>query len=290
MRMLLSSRRSTFPSLCLLALLAGCASKNPLMEEPATASTPAAKPAAPASSTAAAPAAAPAPVAAATAPVKPAEPAPPKPAATAAVTPPAAAPAPVAAAPAPAKPAETATATPAAPAAAPAATAAAPVKPAEAATTKTASGVQTIEQRSLFGIFSPYRIDIQQGNFVSREMVAQIKPGMTPDQVRFALGTPLLTDIFHADRWDYVFRLKKGNGEIITSKVVLRFKDNRLSSIDGADLPTEKDYLSLIAGTAPQEAAKPAAPEAKPAAAPAAAVSGPSLDPTATPAPPREVR
>lgn len=270
MRMLLSSRRSTFPSLCLLALLAGCASKNPLMEEPATASTPAAKPAAPASSTATA--AAPAPAAAAPASAKPTEPAPPKPAATAAATS-TTTPAPVATAPAPApaKPAETATAAPAA---------TAPAKPAEIATAKTTGGVQTIEQHSLFGIFSPYRIDIQQGNFVSREMVAQLKAGMTPEQVRFALGTPLLTDIFHADRWDYVFRLKKGNGEIITSKVILRFKDNRLASIEGADLPTEKDYLALIAGTPPQEAAKPAAPEAKPAAA----VSGPSPDSTATPA------
>ena len=52
---------------------------------------------------------------------------------------------------------------------------------------------------------TPYRIDIQQGNFVSQEMVAQLKPGMSKDQVRFVLGTPLLADIFHGDRWDYVY-------------------------------------------------------------------------------------
>ncbi len=60
--------------------------------------------------------------------------------------------------------------------------------------------------------FSPYRPDIQQGNFVSEEMLAQLKVGMTRDQVRFVLGTSLLTDIFHADRWDYPFRLARGSG------------------------------------------------------------------------------
>ena len=52
-------------------------------------------------------------------------------------------------------------------------------------------------------MFSPYRPDIQQGNFVSQEMLAQLKVGQTREQVLFILGTPLLTDIFHADRWDY---------------------------------------------------------------------------------------
>ena len=50
-----------------------------------------------------------------------------------------------------------------------------------------------------------YRIEIQQGNYITQEMVAQLKNGMTREQVRYVLGTPLVTDIFHADRWDYVF-------------------------------------------------------------------------------------
>lgn len=129
-----------------------------------------------------------------------------------------------------------------------------------------ASGVTTTgptgAQRFL-GIFSPYKIDIQQGNFVSREMVAQLKEGMqrpegvTRDQVQFALGTPLLTDIFHADRWDYVFRLKKSTGEVISSRVTVYFKNNRLVSIDGGALPTEEEYLALIAGSAPGAPAQP---------------------------------
>jgi outer membrane protein assembly factor BamE len=133
------------------------------------------------------------------------------------------------------------------------------------------AGVQTSRKRRFLGIFSPYRVDVQQGNFVSREMVAQLKEsmknkqGMTPDQVRFVMGTPLLTDVFHQDRWDYPFRLEKANGEIITSRVTVFFKDNRLVNVEGGDLPTEKDYLSLIAG---RPGVAPAAPATTPAAPP----------------------
>ena len=58
----------------------------------------------------------------------------------------------------------------------------------------------------------PYLVDVRQGNYVTQDMVAQLKPGMTKDQVRFALGTPLVTDVFHGDRWDYVYRFKPGRG------------------------------------------------------------------------------
>jgi outer membrane protein assembly factor BamE len=123
------------------------------------------------------------------------------------------------------------------------------------------SGMQTTAPsgaQRVFGIFSPYRIDIQQGNFVSEEMIAQLKEGLsrpegvTREQVRFVLGTPLLTDIFHADRWDYAFRLKKGNGEVISSHVAVFFDNNRLARIDGGALPNEKAYLDLIAGRVKQ--------------------------------------
>lgn len=132
----------------------------------------------------------------------------------------------------------------AAPAGSDAALASAPVS------TDDGSGVQTVKHRRFLGIFSPYRIDIQQGNFVSKEMLAQVKEGMTREQVRFALGTPLLTDIFHADRWDYVFRLQKGNGEVTSSKVTAFFNGNLLSRIEGGNLPTETDYLARISGGA----------------------------------------
>ncbi|MBP0600339.1 outer membrane protein assembly factor BamE [Herbaspirillum sp. LeCh32-8] len=125
---------------------------------------------------------------------------------------------------------------------------------------------------SLFGFLKPYRIDIQQGNFVSKEMVAQLRPGLSRDQVRFVLGTPLLNDMFHVNRWDYDFRLAKGNGEIITSRVSVFFKDDLLDHIEGGEnLPTESEYLTLItdaktgskaALTNNNSETKPAAPQA----------------------------
>lgn len=113
------------------------------------------------------------------------------------------------------------------------------------------------------GIFTPYRINIQQGNFISQDMAAKLRPGMTKEQVRFVLGTPLLTDMFHSDRWDYMFRLQKSNGEITANRVAVFFRDNRVERIDSSELPSESEYLSHIAGPA---APAPVTPPAKPAA------------------------
>jgi outer membrane protein assembly factor BamE len=71
--------------------------------------------------------------------------------------------------------------------------------------------------------------------------------GMTRDQVKFLLGTPLVADVFHENRWDYVFRLRRGNGEVLTSHVSVFFKGTKVESVDGTNLPTEKDYITLIA-------------------------------------------
>lgn len=134
-----------------------------------------------------------------------------------------------------------------------------------------AEGVQTTKNRRFLGILSPYRIPIQQGNFVSQEMVDQLKQGMTREQVRFALGTPLLTDLFHADRWDYPFRLQRGNGEVISSKVTVYFKDNLLERIEGGDLPNEADYLARLTGKGTKRMrtdAGPKVPEAPSSALP----------------------
>ena len=81
---------------------------------------------------------------------------------------------------------------------------------------------------------TPYKMDIQQGNYVSQEMVAQLKPGMTREQVRLILGTPLVTDIFHADRWDYVYWREAPNGKREERRVALFFSaDNKLERIAG---------------------------------------------------------
>lgn len=153
-----------------------------------------------------------------------------------------------------------------------------PAVQAQQTSEQSGSDVQVTREKPFLGFLRPYRADIQQGNFVSREMVAQLKEGMTQDQVRFVLGTPLLTDVFHNNRWDYPFRMKKGNGEVTTSRVTLTFVDNRLARIEGGDLPTEADYLSRIAGEkqrkantmtpgpqpVPSSAADPQTPATKP--------------------------
>jgi outer membrane protein assembly factor BamE len=99
-------------------------------------------------------------------------------------------------------------------------------------------------------VFSPYRPDIQQGNFVSQEMLAQLKVGQTREQVKFILGTPLLADIFHAQRWDYPFYLARGNGELTAARVTVYFKDDVVERFEGGNLPTEKEYIARIAGPA----------------------------------------
>jgi outer membrane protein assembly factor BamE len=118
------------------------------------------------------------------------------------------------------------------------------------------SGAQTTTVTKLqkfLWVFSPYRPDIQQGNFVSQEMLTQLKLGQTRDQVKFILGTPLLTDAFHADRWDYPFYLARGNGELTTSRVTVFFKDDKLERIDGGNLPSEREYISRLIGISKYE-------------------------------------
>jgi outer membrane protein assembly factor BamE len=115
------------------------------------------------------------------------------------------------------------------------------------------SGAQTSSVTKLqkfLWVFSPYRPDIQQGNFISQEMLAQLKVGQTREQVKFILGTPLLTDIFHANRWDYPFYLARGDGELTQARVTVYFKDDKVEKFDGGNLPTEKEYIARIAGPA----------------------------------------
>jgi outer membrane protein assembly factor BamE len=80
---------------------------------------------------------------------------------------------------------------------------------------------------------TPYKIEIQQGNYVSQETVSQLKPGMTKDQVRLLLGTPLLNDIFHGDRWDYVWWREDQAGKREQRKLAVFFEDGKLARLDG---------------------------------------------------------
>jgi outer membrane protein assembly factor BamE len=88
---------------------------------------------------------------------------------------------------------------------------------------------------------TPYKPEIQQGNYISQELVSQVKPGMSREQVRFLLGTPLLTDIFHADRWDYIYWRETTDGKREQRRVALFFSDGKLARMEG-------DVVSPAAG------------------------------------------
>ena len=154
---------------------------------------------------------------------------------------------------------------------------------------------------------SPYRIDVQQGNALEQESVEKLKPGLTRSQVRFLLGTPLLVDPFHGNRWDYVYNFRKAGKLTEERRLALFFEGDALARIEaegltlGADKPAakpaepqkpaekavEQQKPAVVetvpaAGPAPLEPAKPLPAEAAPAAGQAGAVT-PSE--SATPAP-----
>ncbi len=78
-----------------------------------------------------------------------------------------------------------------------------------------------------------YKIDIPQGNKVTQEMIDQLKPGMNYNQVRYVMGTPLVTDTFNSNRWDYIYTIKEADGTLKQEKVSIFFTDERLSRVEG---------------------------------------------------------
>ena len=94
--------------------------------------------------------------------------------------------------------------------------------------------------------FLPYRIEIVQGNVVTSEQLARVGKGMTRVQVREALGTPLLSDIFHAERWDYVFMLNRGGRELRRLDVTIFFEGDKVARIEASDLPTDSEFIESI--------------------------------------------
>jgi outer membrane protein assembly factor BamE len=101
--------------------------------------------------------------------------------------------------------------------------------------------------KNLLGLVTPYRIEIVQGNVVTREQAAAVQPGMSRAQVRDILGSPLLTDVFHADRWDYIFTIRRTGAEPQRRSVTAYFDGERLQRLDAAqDLPSEQEFVSSI--------------------------------------------
>lgn len=98
---------------------------------------------------------------------------------------------------------------------------------------------ETIEYQSsvLESLPLVYKPDIQQGNVVTQEMVNQLQPGMSRRQVRFVMGTPMLTDVFHENRWDYVYSMRKGHEDPTTRRLALYFEGDNLARIEGDPQP-----------------------------------------------------
>ena len=99
--------------------------------------------------------------------------------------------------------------------------------------------------------FRPYVPEVVQGNFVSKEQVSAIRPGMGRTQVRDILGTPLLTSIFHADRWDYAFTIRRQGSEPQQRRFSVFFKGDALDRIEGDPLPTEAEFAAKLDMSSP---------------------------------------
>lgn len=116
------------------------------------------------------------------------------------------------------------------------------------ATVVTLSACGSVDNAShrLVNIVRPYKIDIVQGNFVSSEQLAALKEGMSRGQVKNILGTPLLTDVFHADRWDYVFTFNRQGVEPQARKVTVFFNGDVMARVEADPLPTEAEFVASL--------------------------------------------
>ena len=99
---------------------------------------------------------------------------------------------------------------------------------------------------TLFGLLEPYKVDVVQGNVVTQEFMSQIQPGFGRMQVREILGTPLLTDPFHNDRWDYAFTIRRQGVPDQKRRVTVYFKNDAVDHFDAETLPSEKEFVASI--------------------------------------------
>jgi outer membrane protein assembly factor BamE len=95
-------------------------------------------------------------------------------------------------------------------------------------------------------IVTPYRLEVVQGNFVSKEQVEALQKGMTRDQVRQVLGTPLVTSLFHGERWDYVFTLKRQGVPPQQRRLTVFFNGDTLDRSEGDTMPSESEFVATL--------------------------------------------
>jgi outer membrane protein assembly factor BamE len=109
-------------------------------------------------------------------------------------------------------------------------------------------GCGTVDDVShrLSSAITPYRIEVVQGNFISHEQVDALQKGMTRQQVRQILGTPLITDLFHAGRWDYVFTLKRQGVAPQQRRLTVFFANDVLDRVEGDPMPSESEFVTTL--------------------------------------------
>ncbi len=154
------------------------------------------------------------------------------------------------------------------------------------------AGCSSVSQVSrVTELVQPYKIDRVQGNVVTREQAAALRPGMPRTVVRDILGTPLLTSVFHANRWDYVFTFNRQGSPVQSRQVTLYFKGDVLERFEADALPSEAEFVSTLGRPAParqplleatpeklQDFPAPA-PKPEPAPLPSLPASYPPLEP-----------
>lgn len=110
------------------------------------------------------------------------------------------------------------------------------------------AGCSSLDRASnrVASIVTPYQVEVVQGNFVSQEQAAALQPGMTREQVRMILGTPLVSSLFHADRWDYVFTIRRKGIAQEPKHLAVFFKDGVFVRSEGDSLPSEEEFVKNI--------------------------------------------
>ncbi len=104
----------------------------------------------------------------------------------------------------------------------------------------------TDQAMRLGGLIEPYRVEVVQGNVVTREQLAVLQKGMNRNQVREILGTPLITSLFHAQRWDYAFTIQRQGTQPLQRRVSVFFENDRVSEVQADELPTEAEFTARI--------------------------------------------
>ncbi len=106
-------------------------------------------------------------------------------------------------------------------------------------------------------VLSPYKMDIRQGNYITPEMREKLRLGMSKQQVRYVLGTPMVSDVFHGNRWDYIYRLEQRGEVVEKQRLTLYFEGDKLARMDDGVAPAQAAPAVI------QQAAVPAAPVAE---------------------------